>query len=142
MSFWFFTSYARADRDLYVDRFFEELREEVRRKGGLTGDVGFFDTKSIETGDEWDQALGDALRTSRILICLCSPYYFKSSYCGKEYQVFCERREAWLRELSQTNERARVIFPVLWERPDSSIPEIVSQFQYSDDDFPEVYTIE
>lgn len=56
MSYWFFFSYARPDReDGHLRRFFEDLRETIRRKTGLPlEEAAFFDSKSLQTGDEWE----------------------------------------------------------------------------------------
>jgi FxsC-like protein len=143
MECWFFTSYARADRDRYLEQFVSDLREEVRRKHpqSMTAEsIAFLDTSSIEAGEVWQQELSNALRTSQVCVALCSPRYFDSEYCGKEFHIFCERRTAYLR--SHGTHSARVIFPVVWETVRGRIPEAVAQFQYTDDDFPRIYADE
>jgi len=143
MTCWFFTSYARADRGRYVEQFVADLREEVRRKHpySMTAEsIGFLDTSTIEAGEEWHQGLSDALRTSQVCVALCSPRYFDSDYCGKEFHIFCERRAAYLR--SHGMQSARVVMPVMWEVVRGRIPEAVARFQYADDDFPRTYVDE
>jgi hypothetical protein len=69
MHFWFFCSYARADRDSYLEQFFENLRDEVRSiVGGPAENVCFIDTHNIEPADRWEQDLEAGLRTSRLCI--------------------------------------------------------------------------
>jgi len=139
----YFTSYARADRDRALDTFVKDLKEEVRVKTGVQPDEieagWFFDTSSIKTGDDWANVLGDALRHAKICICLCSPTYFNSHFCGKEFQVFLERRAAHLQTFAEPAVKARVIFPILWEIPGGDLPDVVRNFQYTDDDLPENY---
>lgn len=137
MPFWFFTSYARADRDSYMEQFFKDLRDEVRNiVGGSADDITFLDTESIEAGEEWEPGMAQALRTSRICVALCSQSYFNSTYCGKEYKVFLERHEA----LPSTGHR--LIFPVLWVPPRQNLPDAVTRFQYTHADFPDIYAQE
>ena len=139
MPFWFFTSYARADHDSYMEQFFADLRKAVRDiLGGLADDISFVDTKNIEAGEEWEPNLANALRASRICVALCSQSYLNSTYCGKEYRVFLERHEA----LSASGQAHRVIFPVLWVPPRQELPSVISRFQYTHSDFPEVYAKE
>lgn len=139
----YFTSYARADRDRALDTFIKDLKDEVRVKTGVQPDEieagWFFDTSSIKTGDDWANVLGDALRHAKICICLCSPTYFNSNFCGKEFQVFLERRAAHLQTAADPTVKARVIFPILWEIPGGDLPDVVLNFQYTDDDLPEKY---
>ena len=141
MPFWFFTSYARADRDSYLEQFFTDLRNEVRNiVGGSHEHISFVDTHDIEAAEEWKPTLAEALRASRICVALCSQSYFNSTYCGKEYKVFLERHEAL--SLAHPQHRHRVIFPVLWVRPLQGLPEVVTRFQFTHSDFPEVYAKE
>ncbi|MGH9323716.1 MAG: TIR domain-containing protein [Vicinamibacteria bacterium] len=141
----FFTSYARADADRPLQKFIKALRAEVRRISGLNltedqlDQLGFFDTTSIQTGDEWRKVLGAALRTCKVCVCLCSPTYFNRLYCGKEYQVFQDRRRAWLGRPGNDEKPARVIVPVLWVVPRDPLPDGVSLFQNDENDYPSSY---
>src|SRR5262245_2894430 len=111
----FFTSYARLDSNKFskLDRVVEELRERVRSKLGAKAaqDVGFFDTQDIQTGADWERVLGTALRHARILVCMCSPTYFNSEFCAKEFEVFRRR----LQDAADAFKDVRVILPVLWD---------------------------
>lgn len=145
MAYWTFVSYARSDRDHFVEQFISDLREEIRRKhvDSLTSkSILFFDTSEMETGTEWEDALAAALRTSRTLVCLCSPGYLNSDYCGREFQVFCRRRDAWMRQTGKSASHTKVILPILWELPRGPLPTPLARFQTADDDFPRVYAEE
>src|SRR4030095_430914 len=86
-------SYARNDKSPYLDNFFEMLREEVMHKTAIKSpfEACFRDTDNIDIGNRWTDELSNALQTSRILVCLYTPSYFVSDYCGKEVQVFQSR---------------------------------------------------
>lgn len=142
MSFWFFISYTRADRDSYMDKFYADLRREVLLRRDIPEmELSFFDTSAIPTGAAWQQSLGAALRTSRIMLSMCSPGYVGSEYCGKEFQVFRERQALYRRALD-AEALPRVILPVLWGPPSDYFPEVLRGIQYADDDFPKVYAKE
>jgi FxsC-like protein len=114
MPYQIFFSYRRADYGPPMQSFFERLSEAVRMRLGLDRDAApaFFDQEGIETGDNWDDALAGALRQSRVLIPLYSPAYFKSEYCGKEWQCFQLRREAHAAQHGGGEPPA--IMPVVW----------------------------
>ena len=114
MPYDFFFSYRRADFGAPMREFFTDLGEEVRKLRGLDKheNPAFFDQESIETGDNWDAALLAALQQSRVLVPLYSPAYFRSEYCGKEWQLFQLRREA--HAARQGGPQPAVIRPVVW----------------------------
>jgi hypothetical protein len=51
----------------------------------------FIDEESVETGDHWPERLKQALQTSRCMVCLWSPEYFRSSWCVSEWESFLAR---------------------------------------------------
>lgn len=112
MPYEFFISYTRANNDIYLKQFVDELREEVRQKLGYSINIGFFDQDDIELGAEWDPVLVQALQECKVLVSICSPAYFEKPYCGKEWQFFQLRRALY----AQQNNAAlpEVIKPVLW----------------------------
>lgn len=59
----------------------------------------FFDTEDIRTGMRWRRKVGDALLSSKCLICVWSPLYFKSAWCISEWRSFLERGKIVDREL-------------------------------------------
>src|ERR1051326_3135241 len=98
----FFVSYARAntahpdDLDLF-NRFIGHLKAEVSQNQlvlPLLTDFApaFVDRSDIEVGQTWPDALHDGLETSLAALSLYSPNYFNSPWCGKEFQVFLDRR--------------------------------------------------
>ena len=145
MSYLFFVSYARDNRRGSLDeselqKFIFDLENEVRQLAPpQTSKLAFFDTAAIESGDEWPQTLAEALATSRICISLYSPTYFNSKWCGKEFQVFLDRRRHYLAErLNAAAPQARVLLPVIWIPP-RELPVSVGPFQNKNDKYPKSY---
>ncbi|QQS48236.1 MAG: TIR domain-containing protein [Acidobacteriota bacterium] len=144
MSYWFFFSYARLDRDEYLKKFFEDLKNEVRvLSGELKEDaVGFFDGEEIEPGAQWGDALSKALQECRTFVSIFSPTYFQKEYCGKEWQVFRSRQKAYQKTLADPDNGPGLILPVLWvpeARLPTPLPPTVGSIQYSHDDFGSEY---
>lgn len=141
MPFVLFISYARVNKTRYLEKFVHELKRQILDKTAYSPtDIAFFDTSSIVTGQDWARVLGDALRNSKVIVCLCTPHYLNSQFCGKELQVFLLRRQAWLQRPENAARKAGVIFPVVWERSLAGLPPALSQFQFADDALPKKYT--
>lgn len=129
MPYEFFFSYARADNDSYLRKFFNELSQRVRNLRGLKKDVevGFFD-QNIKLGEEWDPKVAAALNESKVMVCVYSPAYFSSEECGKEWQVFQLRREKYRQEQEAKGVVGATLPPVIkgvvWIAP---LPKNLSQ---------------
>jgi FxsC-like protein len=135
---YFFLSYARGDDDEYVERFFHDLCAEVRVLTGLSREVpvGFLDNHSIGLGQPWQATLVDALSSCHAFLALCSPAYFFSEPCGKEWAIFEER--------SQRDEVAKgpapsALIPLAWVSP-RRMREPAQTRQYSSDILGDAYT--
>src|SRR5258706_10337779 len=101
--YWFFLSYARRDakgdngnENPWFQKFSSDLAQQVGTAFGLPAaipnkDIEFYDRESIPAGSDWDKDLAEALQSSKVLVCLYSPAYFNSVYCGKEFTVFNSR---------------------------------------------------
>ncbi len=90
-----FLSYKRHERILHwITQMKEELHfwlsEELPgRKVRI-----FFDSDSIETGDNWPAKLREGLKTSRCMIGIWSPtYFYNSRWCVSEWQSFMAREK-------------------------------------------------
>ena len=129
----FFLSYARDDYDPSLQSFFDQLNNRVR---GLTGKlvrepVGYLDQQRKQ-GDEWDKEMAEAAANADVLVCLYSPAYFRKPYCGKEVQVFLDRRKEYFR---QNRQRAASVIPIVWlPCEDDDIPKTLPKFLYTDAD--------
>jgi len=150
MGYEFFLSYARANNDEFLRQFFADLSEAVRLKKGFPQGkaVGFFDQQGLELGLDWDPTLAEALQNSRILVCLYSPAYFNSEYCGREWQVFNQRAELYATSKQSPGglkpESPPVIKPVIWIplRLEMRVPEAVSRVQYTTGDPQSVHNVQ
>lgn len=147
MSYLFFLSYARRDAK-GTDKlkyFYERLALEVARAAAVPSDVdenevGFFDGETLEPGDDWPQVLAGALQSCKVLVCLYSKSYFKSRYCGQEFEIFRSRVANYVPSPDQT-EPPRLIIPVLWDPPSRlpPLPDAVSNLNYTHAAFGEEY---
>lgn len=125
---YFFLSYARGGDDVYVQEFFNDLCEEVRVLVGLSAEeqVGFLDRGNIQPGDTWPETLVEALSRCQSFLALCSPAYFLSEPCGKEWAIFQERsRQYQLR----TGSSGSALIPLRW-LPSRNTPEAAQVIQY------------
>jgi FxsC-like protein len=142
MSHWFFFSYAHADQNVFLKKFYDDLAEKVRgRTGALIPESGFIDRDGIEHGAKWNTTLEEALQSCRVFVPIYSPSYFRSEYCGKEFKIFLDRLKA-AQKSSASTKLAPLILPVLLN-PESNIrshlPAHISEFQYTHGIYPEEY---
>jgi FxsC-like protein len=137
MPYDFFFSYTRADNDAYLRKFFADLNEAVRRKAGYPQGTltGFFDQKRLEAGTEWNPALVTALQESSTLVCVYSPAYFKSEFCGREWGLFEERWKLYkaqrLEAVPGAAQSPSVIKPVLWIPLRETLPAGIGNKQFT-----------
>jgi FxsC-like protein len=141
MSHWFFLSYSRNDADAYLEQFLTELSAAVRMKvGGRVEDIAFIDKSGIRAGDDWTDALGDALQGSRVLLPLYTRDYFARPNCGREWTVFLRRQAAFV--TAGGAERPPVILPVLWAGEKDlpqPLPEVARGVQYGHGTYGDEY---
>ncbi|HEU4558673.1 MAG TPA: toll/interleukin-1 receptor domain-containing protein [Longimicrobium sp.] len=60
--------------------------------GGIEPRI-FYDKEVIDTGDRWPDTLRDAIGSSRVLLAVCSPSYFRSPWCLSEWKSFKAREK-------------------------------------------------
>ena len=129
----FMLSYARRNAttgqppqpDPHFTAFLQRLNARV---DDLTGQPGFVDQTDIQPGQEWPDELAEALRTARTLVCLYSPAYFQTEYCGKEMQVFLERRRKYIDD--NAGMKPANIIPVVWQPVPYRIPKTLPDIEY------------
>ena len=136
---YFLLSYARVDvaDDPYFPRFYRDLVTEVRLRVGAdqADSVGFLDVRDIPVGTDWSSELSRALARCRTFVALCTPTYFQSENCGREWGVYAERlRRAHI----PGGRRPAGIIPVMWAGM-STPPTILSALQYGGEVFGETY---
>jgi FxsC-like protein len=109
-----FWSYTTLDRDHYLDRFYDDLRQAVIERLPTGDDHTFFrDERDIALGDCWSDELSRAIATAHALVCICSPRYFGRPWCGREFGLFHSRLEAE-KEAKGLASKPKLLFPLLW----------------------------
>ncbi|MEU1359460.1 TIR-like protein FxsC [Micromonospora zamorensis] len=116
---YFFLSYAhsapppgaRADADVWVGQFFDDLSREVRRQARPVAGmrIGFFD-QHIPLGADWKAALAEALGDAEVFVPLYSPGYFSRQWALGEQESFRTRLAA----AGSARLTADHLTPVLW----------------------------
>jgi len=135
-----------------MSQFVDEFRELICAKTAVTEENAlFYDEKSIQLGDAWDAELSKAVRTAKSLICLVSPRYLVSVWCGRELEVFRRRNhdsdgvEVKAAEKQHPEKDPKVaagfIFPLVWEVSPGrkKYPLKLAQFQFPYNDMPKDY---
>jgi hypothetical protein len=120
----FFFSYARSDRDAYLLRFFEDLKQRVALLEGIhdADTVGFRDEEGVITADDWSSKISAVLQISKVLVCIYTPRFFADDTCAKQFAAFLKRSPHTRYEptpdpdgnLKYQVKEARNILPVLW----------------------------
>jgi FxsC-like protein len=142
-----FFSYNREDWDPYLKFFCDELETRIAGRRGLKPrEAVFLDDRSVKLGENWTEAMREALRTCQAFVYLQSPRYFQSEYCGKEWRVFSDRVAAFKNTTPGAN--PRLMLPVVWQPPGDVftnpqivawLPEKFNETQYSHGTFPNTY---
>ncbi len=113
----FFFSYSHKNQNEYLECFFEDLCNEVADRSRLsreTGEVSFKDLKHTKPGQDWDRRIAETLENSYCFVCVYTPKYFDSSYCGKEFWIALKRDPGVeIDETGAARDTAHII-PILW----------------------------
>lgn len=132
-----FTSYAVPDRTKQMQKFMTRFHEALRTKAGARAEeeieeLVFFDFKSIKAGDEWTPVMAQAVGEAEMLVCLVSPSYLNSTWCGRELEAFHQRVVKWNGDAAKKKRGGPFVFPVLWE-PDKrrALPSKLAKFQFA-----------
>lgn len=138
MGYFAFVSYARVnvnpnDSGDPLLKFFEDIKFRIKQKPDILGDEEplFLDRTNIETGRDWNNELSYAAATSRVALAIYSPAYFTRKYCGREFQVFLDRRE-----MAGVPYPVSMV-PVLWQP--CTIPDAARPTQWADAGMPPTY---
>jgi hypothetical protein len=115
-----------------VRRLVTDLESDLAQHPQVVGNdsVCFFDTTNIETGTDWNDELSNAAARSRVAVALFSPSYFNSVWCGREFQVFLDRRRVAVGATAPV-----AVVPVIWMRH-NAVPDAASAFQDTDNSIP------
>ncbi|MDE5446376.1 TIR domain-containing protein [Bradyrhizobium sp. CSA207] len=96
-----------------LERFLKVLDQELKILKGWTTSVLFRDVQNLWLGQEWKPTLEEALKSSALLMPICSPSFLNSDYCGKEFAAFLNRLG---RAPNPPAGGHGAIFPVIWVR--------------------------
>src|SRR4051812_26799495 len=107
---------------------FNDLNDKLRAFGFNGAD--FFAPDDIELGHDWERKLCEAFPASRVLVPMYSPNYFKSVWCGKEWEVFWQRQQENKNTPPPDIRGVEVILPVIWTADFLELPARVSEIQY------------
>lgn len=126
---YFFLAYAHTPERPWVDRLYQELCREILERTDWPTElpVGFMDESGIRLGEDWREAVANALATCRVLVPLYSPRYFTRPQCGFEWHAFNRRM---LDHRARHGSDATPIVPALWTPvAEQQIPEAVRHVQ-------------
>ena len=135
-NFDYFISYAHADNQSengkpgFVDEFVEKLRNSPEHQQMFGGKIKvFFDKTEIHNMSDWDNRIRSSLASSRFLIVLLSPGYFKSEYCAREFDWWLQH-EMHRRMLGEGTAPMRIVDVArLQDANSETIPDIPDDLQ-------------
>jgi len=88
-----FFSYRRHPQSVFWhDRVRKELSFWLDTATGQSIRI-FFDQQSIDLGERFEERIGGALKTSKCMVAILSPDYFKSPWCRAEISTFLARQD-------------------------------------------------
>jgi hypothetical protein len=137
----YFFSYARSDWEGqdHMKEFFNELRHATRVRLGMNQrDPVAFRDMSMDVGSPWGDVISHELNTALAMVCMTSPSYVKSVWCGKEVQVFLDRQRLLVSPETPGASFSRVI-PLIWFPVHEGLPACFSRLQLSNEGFPQEY---
>lgn len=89
-----FISYARSTSRQHAEALHREL-----------GNLSFFDTSDIETGEQFPEALVDALLDAKVVVVFVDERYFQRWYCRKELETTLKPFEILSTQSGHTSEK-------------------------------------
>jgi hypothetical protein len=73
-------------RDLFYPWFKEKLEEAFANENFPSDPVIFFDQVKIDEGSNWKLAIQQAVQSSKVMVSICTPTYFRrSEWCVREF---------------------------------------------------------
>lgn len=124
-----FLSYTRrASAGEWVERHFYPLLRDAL-ENSMPREVRIFVDWRQETGISWPDNLAQALSTSRVMVAVLSPPYFRSPWCLAEWVSMCERHRVL--GLALESDPTALIHPVVFADGDY-FPREAKALQYRD----------
>ncbi|ETX05997.1 MAG: hypothetical protein ETSY2_19735 [Candidatus Entotheonella gemina] len=124
-----FISYRRREpvRSWVHEHFYKRLYEWLPEK--MVREPTIFIDEQIETGAPWRDELRNALQTSRFLVAVWSPSYFRSAWCTAEWHTMLAR-EKQLALGAHTTPKG-LIYPIVFDSKEL-FPATAATIQYRD----------
>ncbi len=124
-----FISYRRREpvRSWVQEHFYQRLCEWLPEK--MTREPSIFIDEQIETGTPWREELRDALQTSRLLLPIWSPSYFRSAWCTAEWHTMLAREQQLGLGVESTPKG--LIYPIVFDSSEL-FPDDACKIQYRD----------
>jgi len=89
-----FFSYKRDELTLFwMKKLVDHLKHWVTQELGGKKAKFFFDINNIHTGSDWPVEIREALKTSKCMVGVWTPEYFRSEWCISEWKNFMLREE-------------------------------------------------
>lgn len=141
--YWFYLSCSQKDEDPYLKKFYGDLCREIAVHVGSdeVDKIGFIPAGNIKVREKWEREITEGLATSRTLVCLYSPAYFNSEFCGKEFEIFLTRVRGYVSIDPDASDNL-LIFPILWSEPSrllGRLPDRVAKMQILTHELGEMY---
>jgi FxsC-like protein len=138
MRYWFFFSYARDNKDRFLERFYRDLHSAVAGLQYFDPQKGeepsFMDAENLQLMSSWTHHLMNALQASRTFVCTVTPAYVNKQFCGKEFWLFDRRRR---HGLPKDAAPPGVMLPVIWIP--TEFPAAITSAQFDHADLPDEY---
>jgi len=139
--YWLYMTCSEAERqDTFCRTFFNDVIRSL--VGALPyGDLRYFDEGNRESPDVWSAWALRGIRDARVLVCLYTKSFFRSSYCGRVWGAFAERVQDYER-LTGLRPDPSLIVPVLWGRPEENpeiLPLAARQIGFDHNSFGHIY---
>ena len=83
----------------FLPLFKDRLGEQVADKCDRDADGIFFDEDDVKVGSKISTRVADGIRSSRCVVALWSPRYFRSEYCNIEWLSFEKRSKEYGKDL-------------------------------------------
>ncbi len=124
-----FISYRRREpvRSWVQEHFYKRLYEWLPEK--MMREPTIFIDEQIETGAPWRDELCDALQTSRFLVSIWSPSYFRSVWCTAEWHTMLAREQQLA--LGAHSTPKGLIYPIVFDSREL-FPATACAIQYRD----------
>ncbi|MEV7098249.1 toll/interleukin-1 receptor domain-containing protein [Amycolatopsis sp. NPDC051045] len=108
-----FISYRRTASDIsaWIRHHFHPRLSEVLDNNRYE-DVKIFFDDQVRVGSSWPAELRSALQSSRVLVPVCSPKYFRDEWCLAEWASMAEREA--LTAVPSAEHRRQLIYPVVF----------------------------